>query len=98
VFALGAAAIWIEILKPQGGAGLGVGGLLLGDLYVIAGLSTIAVAGLIDLCRATPARRLAGTLHFAPAVRFARQGHPVVALRAIPSGNSASVDRQSTQP
>lgn len=98
VFALSAVAIWIEIGKHQGGADLGLGGLLLGDLYVIAGLSTIAAAGLIDLCRAAPARRLAGTLRCAPATRLTRAGHPVVALRAIPSGKSAGVDRQSSLP
>jgi alpha-1,2-mannosyltransferase len=98
VFALSAVAIWVEIVKHQGGADLGLGGLLLGDIYVIAGLCTIAAAGLIDLCRAAPARRLAGTVRLTPTIQLTRAGHPGVALRAIPSGEPVGLDRQSSQP
>ncbi len=98
LFGLGGAAIWIEIGKHQSGADLGLGGLLLGDLYVIAGLATIALAGLIDLCRTAPARRLGGKVRVTPKIQLARAGHPGVALRAIPSGDPVGVDRQSSQP
>ena len=76
VLSLGAVTIWIEIDRHQGGAHLGLGGLLLGDLYVISGLITIVAAGLIDLCRSAPARHLAGMLRFTSGARLPRPRQP----------------------
>ncbi len=54
LFAVLSPGICLEVARHQGGAHLGVGGLLLGDLYVLGGLGAIAGAGALEMRRAVP--------------------------------------------
>lgn len=67
--ALGSPAIWLVIERHPEGAHLGPIGLLLGDSYVLAGLATIFVAGLVEL------RRLSSRSRQAPG-RLTHPGQP----------------------
>jgi alpha-1,2-mannosyltransferase len=99
VGAVGSPAIWLVIGGDPSGAHLGVGGLLLGDLYVLLGLVTILTAGMLELRRTRPQAvrelprpgvpRISG-----PASPY--PGHPGVHVRAVPTSEPVVSHRQSS--
>jgi len=97
---LGAVSIWALIVNDPNGRRLGIAGLLLGDIYVLAGLGTIAVAGLLELRRAGSrgaAGRLAAAAPHHGAALGLSPGHPGEGLRAIPGSQAALLDRESVR-
>jgi alpha-1,2-mannosyltransferase len=96
--ALSTSSVWILMLDNPNGRDLGVGGLLLYDIYVLAGLATIFVAAALELRRAASSSSRAPRLRLAARLRAPiprSPGHPGGALRAIPSSQVATLDRQS---
>ena len=100
-FALGSSAIWIVIMLGPGHHP-GATALVLGNLYVFAGLGVIATAAALDLRHVAGgrarARRRVSVGPLVPAARapaFAAPGHPGGPVRTITTSQALAPDRQS---
>jgi alpha-1,2-mannosyltransferase len=96
--ALSSPLIWLEIVRDPNGAHLGAGGLLLGDLYVLAGLGTIVVAGAREWSLARSERGHALGRTRAPRRGWSPagpQGYPGAPVRALPTGQAVPLATQS---
>jgi alpha-1,2-mannosyltransferase len=103
---LGASRIWADIRHPPVWSHVGATGLLLGNLYVVIGLVTLAAAATLELHHALQRRTRSGrrpilapvvSAALPPASPLARRvpGHPGDPVRAITTSQALTPDRQS---